>query len=394
MKGTTKTGITLPVLALLSALALASCAHFHSTPSDEAPGTSLWAYQTAAELWAPLTLHEGILLFGSDDGTVTALDVASQRVRWSAITGGRVRSTVAVVGESAYFASDDGYLYAVGLADGQRRWRFDLGSREMQRMLPSLDPPYDYDYLMSSPTVAAGVLYVGSADGHLYAIDTDSGQQRWRFKTGGKIRSTPIVAQNRVHFGSWDGHVYALDAGTGSQLWRFDTGSIIQGSPAMAGGNVIIGSRSARIFALDAATGSVAWTYVFTDGSLVESSPVLDGSTLYIGTSDALKLVALDVNSGDLKWHFETGGWSWGAPVVAKGTVYIGGISASPYYFEGVDLIRGLYAVDAATGLERWRMQPAVMSGYVTGGVFASVAVDDDVIYAASIDGMIHALRR
>ncbi len=64
-----------------------------------------------------------------------------------------------------------------------------------------------YDYLHSSPTVGEGVAYIGSADGHLYAIDLSTGEERWRFAKDGPVRSTPAVVGDRVYAGSWDGHV-------------------------------------------------------------------------------------------------------------------------------------------------------------------------------------------
>src|SRR5450755_1371924 len=48
--------------------------------------------------------------------------------------------------------------------------------------------------VISSPAVVAGVVYVGSTDGNLYAIDEESGALRWKFATGARIPSSPAVA--------------------------------------------------------------------------------------------------------------------------------------------------------------------------------------------------------
>ncbi len=81
------------------------------------------------------------------------------------------------------------------------------------------------------------------------------------------------------------------------------------------------------------------------------------------------------------------------SPTVAGGIVHIGSISAVPYYFPGVDLVAGFFAVDRQTGEERWRMIPEAVEGYVTGGVFAAPAADAGIVYVASLDGRIHAIR-
>jgi serine/threonine protein kinase/outer membrane protein assembly factor BamB len=56
------------------------------------------------------------------------------------------------------------------------------------------------------------VLYVGSDDGYLYAIDTTGPALSWKHKTGGAIRSQILVTGGLVYFGSLDNHVYALRA--------------------------------------------------------------------------------------------------------------------------------------------------------------------------------------
>ena len=78
--------------------------------------------------------------------------------------------------------------------------------------------------VISTPAVAAGVLYFGSTDHNFCALDAASGAERWRFATKGRITSSPAVVAGRVYFGSYDGNIYALDAASGALLWRFATG--------------------------------------------------------------------------------------------------------------------------------------------------------------------------
>lgn len=379
----------------ISSLAL-SCLLLGNGPPAPAPGRDtvagsvLWTYDVGAQIWTPLALEAGVLFFGDDEGTLHALDIAKRQLRWRFATAGRIRSAATVDGRSIFFASDDGFLYAVDRQTGKERWKLDLGSSELERRLPASFPPYVYDYLHSSPTVENGTVYVGSADKKLYAVDAETGRVRWSFAAQGSIRSSPAVSDGTVYFGSWDGNVYAVSAESGEQVWSYGTGAPIQGSPAVAGGRVIVGSRSARVLALDAASGDLEWTYVHAYGSWVESSPVVEGGIVYIGSSDALSLFALDARSGAEVWRFKTGGWSWGTPVVTDEVVYIGSISASPYYSP---LVAGFFAVDRQTGEERWRMTPEAVVGYVTGGVFAAPAIDAGIVYVASLDGRIHAIR-
>src|SRR5687768_2838963 len=85
---------------------------------------------------------------------------------------------------------------------------------------PEGDPVVRWEFatgsaIRSSPAVVDGVAYVGSKDGHVYAVDVATGAERWRHATGGPVVASPAVADGVVLVGSFDGFFYALDAGTG-----------------------------------------------------------------------------------------------------------------------------------------------------------------------------------
>ncbi len=76
------------------------------------------------------------------------------------------------------------------------------------------------------------------------------GDLRWRYQTGSSVRSSPAVADGVVYVGSWDNHVYALDASSGDLLWSYQTGSTVYSSPAVAGGVVYVGSVDHHVYAI------------------------------------------------------------------------------------------------------------------------------------------------
>jgi hypothetical protein len=76
----------------------------------------------------------------------------------------------------------------------------------------------------SSPAVVDGVVYVGSDDGNLFAVDAVDGTERWVFATGEWIESSPAVVDGVVYVGSGDKNLYALNAADGTERWRFATG--------------------------------------------------------------------------------------------------------------------------------------------------------------------------
>ena len=75
--------------------------------------------------------------------------------------------------------------------------------------------------LLSAPTIANGLAYVTRPNAHeLIAIDTASGDVRWRFTANGRLDTPPAIHRGLCLFGSAVGWVYALRADTGEVVWR------------------------------------------------------------------------------------------------------------------------------------------------------------------------------
>ena len=85
----------------------------------------------------------------------------------------------------------------------------------------------------ATPAAAAtadksSVVYVGSSDRNLYAVDARTGTKIWIFPTGGSVFSSPTVTDGLVYVGSGDGNMYALNARTGATIWKCPTGGSIE----------------------------------------------------------------------------------------------------------------------------------------------------------------------
>jgi outer membrane protein assembly factor BamB len=66
------------------------------------------------------------------------------------------------------------------------------------------------------------------------------------------VYSSPAVANGVVYVGSWDYNIYALNARTGALLWKYTTGNQVNSSPAVANGVVYVGSSDYNVYALNA----------------------------------------------------------------------------------------------------------------------------------------------
>jgi outer membrane protein assembly factor BamB len=276
------------------------------------------------------------------------------KLKWKFKTENKVCSSPSVVDGVVYVGSYDNYLYAIDVATGTMKWRFDAG--------------YCID---SSPAIVDGVVYVGSDDGNLYAVDMNTGKKLWRFSTRGRVKSSPCVVDGVVYFGSSDKYLYAVDKKTAQRLWRFETGYSIRSSPTVVDGVVYFGSNDHNFYAVDIKKGKELWR--FETKHNVGSSPCVVDGVVYFGSIDR-NLYALDTKSGQELWRFNPDYCAVdSSPSVVDGVVYVGSNDNC------------LHAIDASTGEEKWHFK--------TGGhVDSSPSVVDSVVYVGSDDHYLYAI--
>jgi len=184
----------------------------------------------------------------------------------------------------------------------------------------------------SSPTVANGVVYVGSDDGNLYAFNAlTGGSPLWTFSTGTGIDASPTVVNGVVYISSRDSYLYAINASTGSYLWKASTLYIgLNSSAAVAYEVVYIGSRDGNLYAFDAISnlGSELWHALTssannTGNNGIETSPTVANGVVYIASDDG-HLYAFNANTGGTPlWTFPVGAF-YSCPAVVNGVIYIG----------------------------------------------------------------------
>ena len=232
--------------------------------------------------------------------------------------------------------------------------------------------------VISSPSVANGIVYVGSQDKNIYAIGAYSGNLIWKFTTQDAIESSPAIANGKVYTGGDDGYVYCLDAYTGAFIWKtFVNGDlpftfaamVLKSSPVVSAGKVYVGSLDGYLYALDANNGGIVWR-AKTDGQIESSPSVADGAVYFTAEEPtAGALYKLDANSGALIWKQQlpyeyqfTGGTEMlGSPSVANGMV-----------FASSDL-RSYYGIDAATGDFVWNFtDPAAIEFIVSSPIYVN----------------------
>jgi serine/threonine protein kinase len=254
---------------------------------------------------------ESLLLFGSEDQSLYAIDLRTNKIAWSHQTDGPVRGSVAVAHGHAFVGSDDRYLYAVRLSNGRRDWRYDAGSA-----------------VRSRPVITEDRVVFGTESGEVLGLDLQSGL-KWHFKTKRAVTSSPVIVDKVVYFGSMDGHVYAIETVNGWSVWRFRTNKPIVSSPIIVDKALYIGSADGNLYAIDL-NGHELWRFK-TNGQIV-STPAYSNGALYFGSTDN-KVYSVDARKGQLRWEYETGGPVTSSACVVDNLVYIGSTDHHLYAF-------------------------------------------------------------
>ncbi len=176
------------------------------------------------------------------------------------------------------------------------------------------------------PVAVDDLAFYGGSDGIVRAVDTATGQSRWKAYTAGSIRIAPSVWKGRLYVGSGDGYAYCFEAKTGRLLWRFRAapierripvyGTIQSTWPAAAGVIVedgvayvaagIVNYDGIYVYALDAVTGKIKWQNT-TSGHLlpgartgvsVQGHMLINDKKLYLAGGTSISPAIYDITNG------------------------------------------------------------------------------------------------
>ncbi|MCG8399966.1 MAG: PQQ-binding-like beta-propeller repeat protein [Firmicutes bacterium] len=300
---------------------------------------------------------------------------------------------------NVYATCQDGHLYCVR-PDRTLKWKVDLGQKGAAMQIGGLGPALD----------RAGNCYISSGNKNVYAIGP-GGNIIWTFTMNGEPApgTSPALAGDTLYVANKNGYLYALNKNSGEKRWKLPfKGAWGCNTPVIspADGTVYVGSDTwvtAVAVNPDDDTGTVLWErnmqqdagdhtrYVYMQnipgGTKFEKRMAAgaDG-TLYLvttnfkGAPDLAKnrLYALDPGNGHDKWVRDVNR-HLSAPVVRGDNLY--------YTCEN----DGLYALDAATGAEKWHYLPDDVLGWNHLARQSPVTGPDGTVYAP-VGGNLHAL--
>jgi len=228
----------------------------------------------------------------------------------------------------------------------------------------------------------------------------EAGELLWTFPIAGG--SSPTIVDGVVYVVAGSGTVHALRADDGEPVWEEppSIGNVTWSSaPSVAGGTVYVASLSGTVYAIDAATGEIDWSHPLPRGNDIRSSPTVHRGTVFVGDAVSEEnvdpmdpgsslesyLYALDAESGAVQWEWQTGVTNFWSATAVDGVVY------HPRVYQETDRATlspeydiGVYALDAASGTEKWNWEPSFMNppDDIATTIGGSVTVADGRVYA------------
>jgi outer membrane protein assembly factor BamB len=282
---------------------------------DRETGSLLWSSEPGGMITAPIAVSEKAAYVAtrkvSQDGSesggrLQALDKATGLTLWSRDYARPFTSPLVLAADRIYVGSADGALYALSANDGSVLWKVQT-----------------QDVVRGRALVTENTIYFGSDDGALRAVKPDNGAQVWRFQTAGRILGQPVSDGHAIYFGSGDGYVYSVAMRTGKLRWRLRTGAAIEASPALAADHILVASFDNFVYALSRANGNRVWKRRL-DNRLA-SAPIVDGDAVMIAPLRG-NHVAVFLNSDGRRvnyYQLDRGSEIIADPVFSDGTLLL-----------------------------------------------------------------------
>jgi outer membrane protein assembly factor BamB len=308
------------------------------------------------------------------DSHVNAVELATGRPAW-----GRpvqleqvVQTPVTVDGVAAYVGDVGGTVTAVDVGSGDVLWTAELGTPVAGAVSVDAD--------------RALVSTLGGRDtpGVIVALDVDSGEELWRTADDAirsNLVSAPVLAEGRILVLEPSG-IVALDPEGGGLLWRSEvvnpraTPFVLQGvggpAPVSAEGQVFAVDGTGRIYALDAETGAESWDHALNDPAPV-SPPLLTDDHVLVPTGSGI-LYAVDRETGHLVFRSTAeGSFLRGLADAGDLLVGVGGLSDARVVAFEADAGGDLIDVPSPTTFDLGAMLGGFAAGAVSAGLVALV---------------------
>ena len=338
------------------------------TWSVDLPGPPLNA-ATHTERTRPVVIGDRILVGSAAGKGLYALSLENGALLHTYPANASVESEPLVVDDRVYFADTSGTTWCYDL-DGEVVWSHRSNAP-----------------ILTQPTLADGRIYITNVDDLALAIDAETGEQVWRFKSKRDLlrlaelalyaAPPATIVDDLVVFGFSSGELVALETSTGDVRWKLQVGEgrypDVVAEPVAAGGDLLASGYFQPLVAIDKKAQAVRWR---ADAGAAFPVLVENGVVFHPGSDGVLRAYSLLTGAEKWSWSSETG-TALTTPVATRAGLFVGASAGS------------LYLIDPETGRERWAYrEPLLLQGLTS----TPVAVGDQLLFVTNA-GRLHAMR-
>lgn len=254
----------------------------------------VWRLQEKADIGAGTMVTGNRAILTNTAGEIKGLKLRSGRVRWTFKTGAKTYSTPATDGSRVVTVSADGKVRALELKNGRLLWSFDTKQS-----------------VVASPVISEGKVFIAGSSGRCQAFNLSDGKLLW---SNGEIKgfaeTIPLIYRGMLFFGTWDNHLYALDTETGVTKWVWNNGytnrmlSPAACVPVAVGNRVFVVAPDRKMACLDAMTGRLIWHSDLGGIAVRESMGISADSTMVLAkTMNGLLIgVSTTTDEPEISW--------------------------------------------------------------------------------------------
>lgn len=194
---------------------------------------------TERRIWGSPAIRGDMLYFGDlDHGETVAMNLTSGEIAWEQSLAGATAAEFVLDAELLLVGSFDQQLHALEVEDGSERWGF-----------------RGRGWFLARPVVQDGTVYAASMGGGVYAIDRTTGAERWSFlPEGAEFRAAPVIMGGNLVAVARDGRVFALDLASGAVAWQQDAVNEgnVNANPLVVGSDIYLVTSRHDLVRVDA----------------------------------------------------------------------------------------------------------------------------------------------
>ena len=319
-------------------------------------------------MFATPTVVGDVIYVGACSGIFSAIDRSSGTPIWlydiAADGDAREFHGDPVATKDRVFIPTDGgqigHIYAFDRVTGDVAWKYAHRGKG--------NSGFTSDVLLDGDRII-GV----TVDERIVSLNAASGAELWSFPIEAKRRRVGMsaaLADGRIFFGSSNGAVYAIDSQTGKQRWKTQLDAPTSTAVAVSGKAIIVGTQGKKLYRLRASDGRVIGTL---DLDVVPEDTLATGTRgIYVMSEKEVLLV--DPNVTRVLWHADSKSkWTSPRPRLWRGWTVVG------------DRDGTVYALNDATGAVVW-------SQSVHDKPIRGIGSDDSTLFVGTIDGHVIAL--